>query len=116
MLSAFPPSISIVFLAAILLFTAVGATPLPGDLEVAGRDLEARAVSPLSPEDIASFAPFTQFARAAYCPGTQDWTCGGKLNLFLICDRDRCLGGWGTVSLFPSLQKRAALFLNSNLV
>ncbi|KAH7869646.1 alpha/beta-hydrolase [Lentinula edodes] len=41
-------------------------------------DLERRTVTTLSATELSSFAPFTQFARAAYC-GTdilQDWTCG----------------------------------------
>lgn len=40
--------------------------------------LEKRTVTPLSSSDLSSLAPFTQFARAAYCPdGLKDWTCGG---------------------------------------
>ena len=114
MLSVLSSTASVFFLAAALLFTAVGATLLQGDLEVAERVFEARVVTSLSPKEIAGFIPFTQFARAAYCPGVGDWTCGGKLSLFPICDRDRRLGGCGTVPLFPSLQEPAALFPNSN--
>ncbi|TCD68520.1 hypothetical protein EIP91_010576 [Steccherinum ochraceum] len=35
-------------------------------------------VTPLSFNELASFAPYTQFARAAYCPSTKqkDWNCG----------------------------------------
>ncbi|OJT09887.1 Lipase [Trametes pubescens] len=37
-----------------------------------------RAVSALAADTLASFAPFTQFARAAYCPLSKvtDWQCG----------------------------------------
>lgn len=80
-------SITPVFLlAATLLFTAVGAMPLPGVLEVAERDVEASPVSLLSPTDISGFTSFTQFARAAYCPQSKikNWSCGGKLSLFPI--------------------------------
>ncbi|KAJ3849049.1 Alpha/Beta hydrolase protein [Lentinula lateritia] len=35
-----------------------------------------RTVTSLSTAQFSSFAPFTQFARASYCDGFQDWTCG----------------------------------------
>ncbi|KAI0822301.1 alpha/beta-hydrolase [Trametes gibbosa] len=37
-----------------------------------------RAVTALSGDALAAFAPFTQFARAAYCPSDKvaDWQCG----------------------------------------
>ncbi|KAJ3934022.1 MAG: Alpha/Beta hydrolase protein [Lentinula lateritia] len=35
-----------------------------------------RTVTSLSTAQFSSFAPYTQFARAAYCDGFQDWTCG----------------------------------------
>lgn len=37
-----------------------------------------RSVSALSSDQLASFAPFTQFARAAYCPSDKvaNWQCG----------------------------------------
>ncbi|KAF9481532.1 alpha/beta-hydrolase [Pholiota conissans] len=40
--------------------------------------LEERSVSPLSASDLSSLAPFTQFARAAYCPTSvlKNWSCG----------------------------------------
>ncbi|KAJ3802954.1 alpha/beta-hydrolase, partial [Lentinula aff. detonsa] len=38
--------------------------------------LNRRTATTLSAAQISSFAPFTQFARAAYCDGFQDWTCG----------------------------------------
>jgi hypothetical protein len=40
--------------------------------------LEKRAVTPLSAGDLSSLAPFTQFARATYCPGLQNWSCGRR--------------------------------------
>lgn len=41
-------------------------------------DLQERSVTPLSASELTSFAPFTQFARAAYCPTNvlQSWSCG----------------------------------------
>ncbi|KAE9411361.1 alpha/beta-hydrolase [Gymnopus androsaceus JB14] len=38
--------------------------------------LNRRTVTPVSAAELASFAPFTQFARATYCDGFQTWTCG----------------------------------------
>ncbi|KAF8967850.1 Alpha/Beta hydrolase protein [Flammula alnicola] len=40
--------------------------------------LQERSVTALSASDLASLAPFTQFARAAYCPtsGLKTWSCG----------------------------------------
>ncbi|EKM81044.1 hypothetical protein AGABI1DRAFT_105879 [Agaricus bisporus var. burnettii JB137-S8] len=40
--------------------------------------LQQRAVTPLSASELSSFAPFTQFARAAYCPTSRlvGWNCG----------------------------------------
>lgn len=47
------------------------------------RMLDKRAVTPLSSGDLAALAPFTQFARAAYCPTDvlKDWSCGGRFIL-----------------------------------
>ncbi|KAF8893960.1 alpha/beta-hydrolase [Infundibulicybe gibba] len=41
-----------------------------------------RAVTPLSSAALSSLAPFTQFARAAYCPTSKltGWTCGDACN------------------------------------
>ena len=38
----------------------------------------ARSTSAVSASTLAGFAPFTQFARAAYCPSDkiQNWSCG----------------------------------------
>lgn len=43
--------------------------------------LQQRAVTPLSASELSSFAPFTQFARAAYCPTSRlvGWNCGGAI-------------------------------------
>lgn len=43
------------------------------------RPIPLRA-TPISGEELAAFTPFTQFARAAYCPSEyiKDWSCGGK--------------------------------------
>jgi hypothetical protein len=44
--------------------------------------LDKRTVTPLSSSDLAAFAPFTQFARAAYCPldALKNWSCGGMFD------------------------------------
>ncbi|KAL0946173.1 hypothetical protein HGRIS_012436 [Hohenbuehelia grisea] len=41
-----------------------------------------RSVTALSTSELSSFAPFTQFARAAYCPTSklQGWQCGEACN------------------------------------
>ena len=46
--------------------------------------LEDRSVTALSAADLASLAPYTQFARAAYCPTSKlnGWNCGSKSFLF----------------------------------
>ncbi|PFH52214.1 hypothetical protein AMATHDRAFT_140728 [Amanita thiersii Skay4041] len=40
--------------------------------------LQSRTETPLSTEELFSWAPYTQFARAAYCPPSKltNWTCG----------------------------------------
>lgn len=40
----------------------------------------ADTVTTLSAEELVDFAPYTQFARAAYCPSSKltNWDCGGK--------------------------------------
>lgn len=55
--------------------TGVRAGPLP-------RSATRRAAA-LNTDQISALAPFTQFARAAYCPpaDVQAWTCGGKPGL-----------------------------------
>ena len=41
--------------------------------------LQERSVTQLSAADLGNLAPFTQFARAAYCHTSilQEWNCGG---------------------------------------
>jgi len=49
-----------------------------GVAHAAPTSLNERSVTTLSASDLASLAPYTQFARAAYCPsGLKTWTCGG---------------------------------------
>lgn len=40
--------------------------------------LHPRDATKLTPEQLASYAPYTQFARAAYCPSSKidPWACG----------------------------------------
>ena len=84
MLSSFFSTPSNLLLAVPLLFASVGAVPLPGNSEVAERDLEPRTVNILAASDISSFTPFTQFARAAYCQPSKikNWNCGRESSLF----------------------------------
>lgn len=46
--------------------------------------LQERSVTQLSAEDLDNLAPFTQFARAAYCHTSvlQGWNCGGDRYFF----------------------------------
>lgn len=48
--------------------------------------LQSRSVTPLTATQLGSLAPFTQFARAAYCPTTdlQSWNCGGLFHLRIL--------------------------------
>jgi hypothetical protein len=102
------PFFLITFLAITLLFTSVGALPLPEIPEAAKRDLEARAVTLMSAATISDFTPFTQFARVAYCPQSKvnTWSCGGELSPFSRFDRN--------VSLNLYMQEHVMLFLGSN--
>ncbi|KAJ4475797.1 Alpha/Beta hydrolase protein [Lentinula aciculospora] len=73
---AFPTRISLFRMSSLLIISA--ALIACGLTSANPVDLHRRAVTQLSTTELASFAPFTQFARAAYC-GTdilQDWTCG----------------------------------------
>lgn len=59
-----------------VLFTlgAVSATPLTPST------LSKREASPVSIADLAGYAPYTQFAMAAYCPTRKlaGWKCGSS--------------------------------------
>ncbi|KAF9566677.1 hypothetical protein CPC08DRAFT_703644 [Agrocybe pediades] len=46
-------------------------------------NLQERSVTTLSASDLSSLAPFTQFARAAYCDTGElaTWSCGGKWSM-----------------------------------
>ena len=59
------------FFAAASLFLSAATTAVAAPLV-------ERAVSALSSAQLAAFAPFTQFARAAYCDSDKiaDWGCG----------------------------------------
>ncbi|KAI1789485.1 alpha/beta-hydrolase [Ganoderma leucocontextum] len=58
------------FFAAALLALSASAVALPS--------LQARDATKLSAEQLASYSPFTQFARAAYCASSKliPWNCG----------------------------------------
>ena len=43
---------------------------------------EKRAVIPVSASTVSGFTPYTQLARAAYCPGIATWKCGGECRPF----------------------------------
>lgn len=67
-------------LAAPLVAPAPGAAPAAVDVVVeAAPELAARAVTTLSTATLAGYAPYTQLARAAYCPPAKvtGWACGG---------------------------------------
>lgn len=78
-------SFLVVVMAAVGAFAAAVPAPetAPVDAsEVADHVEIARAgVTVLSASTLAAFAPFTQLARAAYCPSSKvtGWACGGTL-------------------------------------
>lgn len=93
----------------LLLFTPVGAAPLPEISEVAERGLESRAVTVLSAASISNFTPFSQFARAAYCQPSQikTWSCGGQSSSFHGPIRDlfaQPIGWIGACNALPKFQ------------
>lgn len=55
---------------------ALRVSALPADAR--SFPLARRAVTQLTSAQVAAFAPYTEFARAAYCPssGISDWSCG----------------------------------------
>jgi hypothetical protein len=63
------------FLSLFALLINVGVYAIPTPLPLHGRS----GVVQLSAAQIAEFAPFTQFARAAYCDPSiiTEWKCGG---------------------------------------
>lgn len=99
MFSTFFP---ITLLAAALFFASVGAIPLPEVSEVAERDLETRSVTLLSAASISNFTPFTQFARAGYCPQSKvkTWSCGGACNAIPGFQPTLTGGDGGSIPLF----------------
>ena len=60
----------------------LGATHVAAAPRVATRSIpsfiDPSSVTTLSSSDVSSFEPYEQFARAAYCSGVSDWSCGGK--------------------------------------
>ncbi|KAF8893961.1 Alpha/Beta hydrolase protein [Infundibulicybe gibba] len=58
------------------------ATLLSGVFSAPSPPHTRRGVTPLSSAELSSLAPFTQFARAAYCPTSKltGWTCGDACN------------------------------------
>lgn len=56
----------------------ISITALATKINAAPATLQGRSVTPLSASELNSLAPFTQFARAAYCPTNvlQSWSCG----------------------------------------
>ena len=61
------------------LFTSLLVWAVTKTLAVPAPVLQKRAVTHLSSSDLSGLAPFTQFARAAYCPTSilKTWKCGG---------------------------------------
>lgn len=52
----------------------------PTDVRISGVTTQsAEAVTVLSSAQLSAFSPYTQFARAAYCPSSKltNWNCGG---------------------------------------
>ncbi|KAI0372183.1 alpha/beta-hydrolase [Pilatotrama ljubarskyi] len=63
---------------------------------------EKRSVTALSSSQLASYAPFTQFARAAYCPSTKitNWKCGQACDALPGFQPTLTGGDGGAVQLF----------------
>lgn len=79
--ASLPISLRLLVLPALLNNAAhvlAGPIPVTVDEKFTSRSASV-AVTALSATTLANFAPFTQFARAAYCQPstTQNWTCGG---------------------------------------
>jgi hypothetical protein len=55
-----------------VLFALAGISAAPPPLR--------RSTSTIYTAELSGFAPYTQFARAAYCPTSKltGWSCGGK--------------------------------------
>lgn len=60
----------------------LGVTRVAAAPRVAARStpsfIDPSSVTTLSASDVSSFEPYEQFARATYCSGVADWSCGGK--------------------------------------
>ncbi|KAI0061474.1 alpha/beta-hydrolase [Artomyces pyxidatus] len=67
----FSAVMNVVSVSVSLLVASAGVLAAPSSSSVSGR-----AVTALSATSLSAFAPFTQFARAAYCSGTANWQCG----------------------------------------
>lgn len=76
---------------AALLITAVSTAALPprtrnGATDIARAAISSRSVTTLTSSQLSAFAPFTEFARAAYCDPSviTGWTCGGTCPLYFV--------------------------------
>lgn len=66
----------------LLLLPALGGTALP----VHAPRTYVSSVTAMTSGQLSALAPYTQFARAAYCPPSivQGWTCG---RVFIVCTK-----------------------------
>lgn len=72
-------------LSLILLSVSIGVLAAPTPRQLAPNP-RADAVTSLSVNQLSTIVPFTQFARAAYCPPEkiQGWQCGGMQLFFML--------------------------------
>lgn len=58
----------------------VVASPVPARNETEIQNLVARSVTTMTAAQLSALAPYTQLARAAYCPSSRisSWSCGRK--------------------------------------
>lgn len=62
----------------VVLATAIGSIAAPALLDERADTVSRRSVTQLTAAQLSALAPYTEFARAAYCPSNiiQGWQCG----------------------------------------
>jgi hypothetical protein len=78
--------VSSVLLLALLHSLGVTAMPSLNPQSAPVRRAQVTSLTTVTPSQLAGFAPYTEFARAAYCPPSivQGWQCGGRIFFIFI--------------------------------
>lgn len=65
----------------------------PGFLQFSKEKITGGSITPLNPEQISWYRPYTYFASIGYChPSTTfNWTCGERLLFLLLCGIGRVI-------------------------